>query len=188
MRIWMRSAEQLVGDGERDASRANFLRELIEAATSRAAGPSWRSAVRCIEPMGRRRCRGWMSISREEPSVIVCSCEACFQVGTLAGFEGTEMDLSRYVPRGRTVGWGLDEESRTVLRGATEAQPALRAVVSRASPHSEVRKLLVVAATVRELDAMYSRVEELLDVARGERRRELLTELLASLSTSIDGF
>ena len=39
MRIWMRSAEPLVGDGMPDASQTDFLCELIEAATSRAPGP-----------------------------------------------------------------------------------------------------------------------------------------------------
>jgi hypothetical protein len=86
------------------------------------------------------------------------------------------------------VCWGFDEESRKVLRAATVAQPALRTVVARASPHAELRKLLVVVATTRELDAMYSLVEERLAVARGERRRELLFDLLASLCTSLDGF
>lgn len=129
-----------------------------------------------------------MTVSSEERLVLSCSCEACSQVGVISGFEGTAMDLSRYVPRGRTVCWGFDEESRQVLRGATVALPSLRAVVARASPHADLRRLLLVPATMAELDEMYSLVEELLDVARGERRRELLEALLASLCTSMDGF
>jgi len=47
--------------------------------------------------------------------------------------------------------------------------------------------LLLVQATVRELDQMYTLVEDLSEGARG-RRRAMLDELRATLCNSMDGF
>ena len=82
---------------------------------------------------------------------------------------------------------GLQTE-RQFLLDVTSNMPTLRAVVERARPHAEIKGLLVVHATVRELDEMYSLVEALMSGARGQRKRDLLEELLAGLCTSMDGF
>jgi hypothetical protein len=52
----------------------------------------------------------------------------------------------------------------------------------------DVPGLLLINATVEELDAMYTLVEELTDVMPRGRRRELLDGLRDSLCNSIDGF
>ena len=64
----------------------------------------------------------------------------------------------------------------------------LRSIISRARPHVEVPGLLLIDATVEELDEMYTLVEELTDVMPRGRRRELLDGLRASLCNSMDGF
>mgnify|MGYP003595188906 CR=1 FL=1 len=84
--------------------------------------------------------------------------------------------------------WGFDEAERAVLWDATTELPALRAVLERGVAHAEMRGLLIVQATVGELDAMYTLVEELTDGTRSRRRRELLDGLRASLCTAMDGF
>ena len=85
--------------------------------------------------------------------------------------------------------WGFTEEERRVLTAATGNIPELRAVLERGVPRPELAEgLLLVQATLSELDEMYSLVEALMDGTRGKRRLELLDGLLASLCTSIDGF
>jgi len=168
--------------------RAQFTRDVVEAATSRRMGPAWRSAVRCIGRVGRRACGAYVDVGYDDEQTIGWSCPACGERGTVSGFVGAAADLSRYVPRGKEVLWGFDEQERKLLRDATKELPNLRAVLARASPHVEIPGLLLVDATVPELDLMYTLVEDLTDLTRSRQRRELLDGLRASLCTSIDGF
>ena len=105
----------------------------------------------------------------------------------ITGVAGSPSDLSRYVPRGKTRVWGYDEEERKVLTPATSGLPELRAILARGTPREDIPGLILVIATVAELDAMYSLVEALMD-ARGRRSYEVLDGLLRSLCTAIDGF
>lgn len=75
-----------------------------------------------------------------------------------------------------------------MLVSATAHLPALQAVIARARPHADVEGLLLVEATMPELDEIYTLVEDLTDFARGARQIELLDGLRASLCTSMDGF
>ena len=96
--------------------------------------------------------------------------------------------MSRYVPRGENHLWGYDEEERRVLLPATAEIPHLRAVLARGTPQDDVPGLLMVEATVDELDEMYTLVEELTDATRSRARVEVLDGLRRSLCASIDGF
>ena len=188
MSTWSINVADLGRDEALSPRRADFVREIVEVTTSRVAGTEWRSAVRCDGDAAGTRCDGRITVSLDPLGVIACSCEVCNQAGIIRGFAGTAMDLSRYIPKGKTFTWGFDDESRQVLLAATSAVPGLRAIVARATPHKEVRGLLLVHATKRELDAMYTLVEGLFTGTRGRRRRELLTDLLSSLCSCIDGF
>jgi hypothetical protein len=84
--------------------------------------------------------------------------------------------------------WAFDEEERAVLFAATAEIPELRAVIARGRPHEEMRGVMVLSATVEELDDVYTLVEELTDGTRSRRRRELLDGLRASLCSAMDGF
>jgi hypothetical protein len=107
----------------------------------------------------------------------------------ITGFEGTEIDLSPYVPRKKKLRvWGFDDKEREVLLTATTHIPALRAVVARASPAAEVAGLLILQATIDELDEVYTLVEHLTDATRSRHRIELLDGLRASLCSAMDGF
>lgn len=106
----------------------------------------------------------------------------------ISGFAGGESDFSRYVPHDKEVTWGVDDEERTILLDATTYIPELRAVIARAKPHAEVPGLLLIRATVKELDEVYTLVEELTDATRSRKRHELYDDLRMSLSTSMDGF
>lgn len=106
----------------------------------------------------------------------------------MTGFVGGESDFSRYVPRGKEVNWGVDDEGRAFLLEATQDIPQLRAVIARASPFPEIPRLRLIRATVRELDDMYTLVEELSIYSRSRERQELIHGLRMTLSTSIDGF
>lgn len=96
--------------------------------------------------------------------------------------------MSRYVPQGETHPWGYDEEERRVLVAATADLPPLRAVLARGTPRDDIPGLILVEATVDELDEMYTLVEELTDATRSRARIEVLDGLRRSLCTSIDGF
>jgi hypothetical protein len=64
----------------------------------------------------------------------------------------------------------------------------LRAVVARASPAADVEGLLVLQATLQELDEIYTLVEHLTDAARSRRRVELLDGMRMDLCAVMDGF
>lgn len=168
--------------------RAAFSREVVEAATSRSTREPWRSAVRCVGQLGRRNCSGRIEVERAATERVSWSCAACGDTGVITGFEGGELDLSSYHPPGKMVCWGVDDEERKVLASATTQLHGLRAVIARARPHAQVEGLLLVEATVRELDELYTLVEELTDGTRSRSRVELLDGLRASLCTSMDGF
>jgi hypothetical protein len=169
--------------------RMDLVRELVEAATSRRDKGAWSSAVRCIAKVQRRKCGAHLLVDRSEAARIAWSCAACGEGGVISGFAGTELDLSPYWPSTKKLRfWGFDDEGRTVLRSATMHLLSLRAVISRARPASEVPGLLVVEATVAELDAMYTLVEQLTDATRSRRRRDLFTGMRADLCVAIDGF
>ena len=90
--------------------------------------------------------------------------------------------------RGKRL-WGFDDEERAVLVEATTNIPGLRAVVARAERRPDLDSMWLVTASVRELDEMYSLVEEVMDsTGRSRKGSEVLEGLLATLCTSIDGF
>lgn len=105
--------------------RAEFMRAIVEAATSRA------TAVRCIVRVGRKVCRSRIHVGQPEAGRVEWSCMACGERGVITGFEGTALDLSSYVPRKKVGLWGFDDESCEVLLGATTHLPSLRARVRR---------------------------------------------------------
>jgi hypothetical protein len=168
--------------------RAAFVRAIVEAATSRAIESSWCSAIRCVARVGRKVCRARIHVSQPEAGRVEWSCTACGERGVITGFEGTALDLSSYVPRTKVRVWGFDDESREVLLGATTDLPSLRAVVARASPAAEVEGLLILQATLDELDQMYTLVEHLSEMTRSRGRLELLDSLRADLCAVMDGF
>lgn len=171
------------------ARRAELVRAIVEAATSRRAEGAWCSAVRCIARVGRKACSGRLHVAQRERARVEWSCATCGESGVITGFEGTDLDLSSYVPVNKTLRlWGFDEEERSVLLAATTNIPPLRAVVARASPAVEREDIMILQATVDELDEVYTLVEHLTDATRSRRRIELLDGLRASLCTSMDGF
>jgi hypothetical protein len=171
------------------AKRVRFVREVVEAATSRREAASWRSAVRCIGRVGRRACGGRVHVGHVVAGHVAWSCPACGDHGDVTGFEGTAHDMSPFVPRKQKLRvWAFDDEERKVLLEATTHIPALRAVVSRGSPAIDVEQALMVQATIDELDAIYTLVEDLTDATRSRSRIELLDGLRMGLSTAMDGF
>lgn len=165
--------------------RAEFTREVVEAATAAPTRVESLSAVACIGRVGRRRCpsRVYVALTAEG---VEWSCETCGDAGVVTGFAGTESDLSRYTPIGETVFWVVSDEERAVLIAATDGLPALRAIVARARPIAEIPEALLLRATVEELDEVYTLVEELTDATRSRSRLELLDGLRASLCSSMD--
>lgn len=171
-----------------------FERSVAEAATSRRKSPSWLSAVRCVVWRADNWCEAFVRVVRRGESVE-WSCARCGESGVIAGFAGTQSDLSRYAPHGRMVIWGLDEEERDLLEAATASIPELRAVLARAMPDETVDDReyygevpMRAEATVAELDAMYTLVEDLTDGERYRDMVEILDGIRASLCTSMDGW
>ena len=176
-------------EGSKGTRRVELVREIVEAATSRRAAGSWCSAVRCLARVGRKACSGRLHVAELESGRIEWSCAACGERGVITGFEGSDLDLSSYVPGKKKLRlWGFDDEERSVLLAATTHIPSLRAVIARASPAANMPGILILQATVDELDEVYTLVEHLTDATRSRRRIELLDGLRASLCTSMDGF
>lgn len=170
------------------ARRAAFVRRIVEAATSRRVKEPWRSAVRCIARPGRKLCGARLHVARVEGGRVEWSCAACGERGLISGFEGTDLDLSAHAPRRKLPQtWLLDDEGLDVLQDATYL-PELRAVLARAHPLDDDPDLLMLDATVDELDQMYTLVEHLSCETRSRRRIDLLEGLRAGLSSAIDGF
>ena len=167
--------------------RAEFTRAVVEAATSRPEEDApWLSAVRCIGASG---CAGRVEVLDDfDHGEVRWRCATCGDEGVVRGWEHCNHDLSDFVPCDDLRRWVLDDEEREYLHGATRGLPDLRAVIMRASPHARDPRVLVVEASVEELDELYTLIEELTDVARGRREHELLDGLRASLCTSMDGF
>ena len=169
--------------------RSAFTRELVEAATSRRVVGSWCSAVRCIARVGRRPCGARIQVEQPGPGQVSWSCPACGEAGVITGFAGTEFDMSAYVPSQKKLRlWGFDDEGREVLLEATAHIPSLRAIVARASPTTGVKGLMLMHATVDELDEIYTLVEHLTDATRSRRRIELLDGMRMDLCSAMDGF
>ena len=82
----------------------------------------------------------------------------------------------------------MDEQEYEILMSATATLPTLRGLIVRAAPHAEIKGLLIVRATVDELDELYTLVEHLEDATRSRPRRELPVGLRRSLGSSMDGF
>jgi len=89
--------------------------------------------------------------------------------------------------RGKRV-WGFDDEARAFLLEATVGIPSLQSLVARAQRRMDLGGMWVVRASLRELDEMYDFGEALMDMTRGRRRLDMIEGMLASLSTSMDGF
>jgi hypothetical protein len=88
--------------------------------------------------------------------------------------------------RSRTVHWGFDQQQQALLLAATTHLPTLREVVERARPYEEIAGLLLLRASIDELDQIYTLVEDLTDGTRSRRRRDLLDGLRASLCGAMD--
>lgn len=171
--------------------RAEFARAVVEAATSREpTRKPWPSGVRCVEtPWDDEVCAERVEVHRVKGGTeIAWLCPGCAAHGIMSGVEGSPHDLSRYIPRGKLSRWGMSGAQRELLWEATRGLPHLRAVIARSISPSEIDDALLVSATVRELDDLYTLVEQLTDGTRSRRRLALLEGLRFSLSTSIDGF
>lgn len=195
MKTWITDLRHFPADYPPEAPRAahrlgEHVRALAEAATSRPTGPAWRSAVRCIGQVGRKRCRGWVDVAHFPAAdyQVEWSCGVCGERGAISAVTGSPSDMSRYLPRGKTRMWGYDEAERKVLGPATAGLPHLRAVLARGTPRDDIPGLILVGATPRELDELYSLVEALTDMTRSRSRIEILDGLRASLCSAIDGF
>ena len=171
-----------------DPRHGDLARQLVDAATSRRAGTLWPSAVRCIARVRRKTCGAWLDVTREGAERIEWSCKTCGVGGAITSFEHSAHDMSPYIPRKKTVLWGLDQESRDMLYMCTALIPSLRAVVSRASPLTEIKGFLRVDATIDELDEIYTLVEHLYSIFPGRRKRELLDAPRRDLCGAMDRF
>jgi len=193
MATWVTDVQHLVPESDKLAPapakrRAAFTREVVEVATARVANEPWTSAVHCVARVGRRLCRGHIRILSATFESIEWCCADCPENGVITGYVGTPLDLSRHAPQGKLVFWGIDDEDRQFLLAETVGIHDLHAIVCRARPHADVPGLLLIDATVEELDEMYTLVEELTDVMTGRRQRDVLDALRASLCNSMDGF
>jgi len=203
MPAWNTDVRHLVPAHDKSAPaaarrRAKFTRALVEAATSNLAALAWTTSVRCIARLGRKSCGAPIVIKYDGADKIAWSCAACGESGLIHGFlELPDVLLSLLAPMHldpprpsarKKVTWGLAPDEQKLLLGATTHLPDLHEIITSAKPHVELPGLLLVRATVDELDEIYSLVEALEDATRSHKRLELLGGLRFSLSTAMDGF
>lgn len=168
--------------------RAAFTRAVVEAATSRLGEGRWRTAVRCIKRVGHKACMTPIEVTYDGVDSVAWSCAACSERGVVTGFIGSDLDLSIYFGLEADTTWGMDGSAHEMLLAATKHIPELRSVVARAAPHDTIPGLLLLRATLDELDDLYTLVEHLEGATRSPSRRDLLAGLRASLCTAMDGF
>jgi hypothetical protein len=115
------------------ARHADFRRAIVEAATFRRGEGRWCSAVRCIGRVGRKACSARIHVERPEAGRVEWSRDTCCEHRKVAGFVGTELDMSSYVPSNKKLRvWGFGDDEREVLLSATTHIPSLRAIIARA--------------------------------------------------------
>lgn len=73
---------------------AEQLRDIVRAATARAEGAGWVSALRCRRRPGNRSCQGRLCLRRtDEQALISWQCTACHDEGRISGWQDTPYDL-----------------------------------------------------------------------------------------------
>lgn len=82
--------------------RAEFTREVVEAATAEPTNSKSVSAVTCISRAGQRRCGARVRVALGADG-IGWSCEGCGENGLVTGFAGSASDLSGHVASGKKV-------------------------------------------------------------------------------------
>ena len=85
-------------DGAFPAGRAGkigaYFSEIVQAATSEAAGAWGLSEIRCRRRPAHRRCMGWIGVRlRDAPPAVDWECSRCGDDGIISGWEGTRWDL-----------------------------------------------------------------------------------------------
>lgn len=76
------------------------LSRIIEAASCRQPGATAASAVACTRRPGRRRCPGFLAVTRSEvPAEIRWKCPECGDTGRITGWTGTTWDLRGHAGR-----------------------------------------------------------------------------------------
>ena len=83
-------------------ARADFTRDVVEAATAEPVGTATLTAVVCIAGAARNRCRARVRVTLGAAGVE-WSCEACGDNGVVTGFAGSPSDLSGHAARGQKV-------------------------------------------------------------------------------------
>ncbi len=73
---------------------AEHLQAITTAATSRASGSSWSSALPCISSTVSGRCSGHVVVHRSDvPASIDWRCSNCGDAGTISGWQSSAFDL-----------------------------------------------------------------------------------------------
>jgi hypothetical protein len=98
---------------------AEHLRGVIRAATSIPSGYALNSALPCRLRPGRRPCRGWIKVVRQDvPPHIYWDCSACDDSGVIHGWEASPYDLRPPRP--------LHEQALIVIDVTAEEHAELR--------------------------------------------------------------
>ena len=107
--------------------------EVVEAATSNAAGVPFESTIQCRRRPGRQPCEGHLEVRRQDlPPEIHWICTACRDEGLVRNWKGTPWDFAGVPHRAAVVAVylaqtdfdivaaraGSDAGSRSILRGA----------------------------------------------------------------------
>jgi hypothetical protein len=75
---------------------AEYLSNIVRAATAGDPGTAWESALPCRRRPGKRGCPGRMVVTRSEPGTPVrWQCSACRDDGVISNWEDSPFDLRR---------------------------------------------------------------------------------------------
>jgi len=116
---------------------AEHLRAITSAATSRSAGRSWSSALRCLHSAGTAACQGHIVVHRSDvPASIEWRCSECGDAGTISGWQGSPFDLrqsDRAAPGAGIVEVLVPAEVVAVLRTILILDPDCESMVYAAT-------------------------------------------------------
>ena len=167
---------------------AEHLRGIIRAATARPTGYTLESALPCRRRPARRRCPGWMRISRQDiPAYVYWECSNCQDSGVIQGWQGSPYDLRppRHVDEPGLITIEVTEDEHVELRRLQVLDLDCERVVWGA--YRDTGRLLM-TGTNEELDDLAGSVAFEANHLKERRRQRRLDELSDKLAATLSPF
>ena len=91
---------------------AEYIREIVLAATASSKGRLKQSAVRCRRRPAHTKCRGRLLVCERDDGDIEYQCPCCSEKGVIRGWQGSISDLSELRDESRRPGFEIVLDGR----------------------------------------------------------------------------